>query len=574
MNLPSDKTTAAAPENLRAAHGVLRVSAETSAFARSEGKPSEDASVVKEFDGAFLAAVADGLGSAKQGGEAATRAVETLVRNFPARPRAWSAGKTLEEITRHLNRRFHQEGIARFESTELATTIAAIAFEGDRAYLLNAGDSRIYLWRAGQLTQLSTDHRESHPQRTHVLTHAMGLADELTPATRELPILADDVLLLCTDGLSDVLNHDALAALLARGATAAAIATEAHRLATDDTRDDLTVVTLRVLEAGPAHRPAEVAVRVPDKLKVGDVIDGFTLRRSFRASDRIWLAARQGNSFVLKFAPREAAQNESARTVFLREIWHATQIQAEFFPAAFAPENATACYYALEYIHAPTLKQFISEHGPLTPPQAVALAQFILRAEQFLLRHDFVHGDLKPENILVLRENSDVRFKLIDLGSVSEVFSLQGRAGTPSYLAPERFTGAAMTERTEIFSLGVTLYEALTGKLPYGEVEPFQTPVFKNARPLTALNPHAPLWLEAIAARAIASVPEQRYENYSEMLFELENPAKVRPFHRAGTPLIERNPLLFFKIGFFLMLAVALGLLGVIYHLLHPFISR
>lgn len=574
MNLPSDKNIVAAPENLRAAHGVLRVSAETFAFARSEGKPSEDASVVKEFDGAFLAAVADGLGSAKQGGEAAARAVETLARNFPARPRAWTAGKTLEEITRHLNRRFHQEGMARFESTELATTIAAVALEGDRAYALNAGDSRIYLWRAGKLSQLSTDHREPHPNRTHVLTRAMGLADELTPATRELPVHAGDLLLLCTDGLSDVLNDDALTALLDRGATAAAIAAEAHRQATDDTRDDLTVVTLRVLETGPAHRPAEVAVRVPDKLKVGDVIDGFTLRRSFRASDRIWLAARQGHSFVLKFAPREAAQNDSARTVFLREVWHATQIQAEFFPGAFVPENATACYYALEYIHAPTLKQFVADNGPLTPPQAVELARFVLRAGQFLLRHDFVHGDLKPENILVLRAGDSLGFRLIDLGSVSEIFSLQGRAGTPSYLAPERFTGAAMTERTEIFSLGVTLYEALTGKLPYGEIEPFQTPVFKTARPLTALNPHAPLWLEAIAARALAVAPEQRYENYSEMLFELENPAKVRPFHRPGTPLIERNPLLFFKIGFFLLLAAALGLLGVIFHLLHPSISR
>ncbi len=569
MNLTFENA-AVAPEDPRGPRGVLRLATETCAFARDGQKPSQDAAAVKEFSGTFLAAVADGLGSAKQGGEAAARAVETLARNFPARPRAWNAGKTLEEITRHLNRRFYQEGMARFEATELATTIAAVALEGDRAHVLNAGDSRVYLWRAGRLSQLSTDHREPHPDRTHVLTHAMGLADELSPATHNLPIFAGDLLLLCTDGMSDVLNDIALSALLETGATAAAIATAAHRLATDATRDDLTVVTLRVLETGAAPRDAETAVRVPDKLKAGDVIDGFTLRRSFRASDRIWLAARQGNSFVLKFAPRDAAQNDSARTVFEREIWHATQIRAEFFPAAFVPEAATACYYALEYINAPTLKQFIARHRPLAPPQVVELARFILHAEQFLLRHDFVHGDLKPENILVLNENSDLRFKLIDLGSVSEIFSLQGRAGTPSYLAPERFTGAAMTERTEIFSLGVTLYEALTGRLPHGEIEPFQTPGFKAARPLTALNPHAPLWLEAIVARALAVAPEQRYEAYSEMLFELENPAKVRPFHQPGTPLLERNPLLFFKIGFFLLLAVILGLLLVIAHLLKP----
>jgi len=560
MNAPI-KTTAVATESPRAAHGVLRVSAETFAFARGEDRPSEDASVVKEFDGAFIAAVADGLGSAREGGEAARRAVESLARNFPARPHAWSAGKTIEEIVRHLNRRFYQEAMTRFESQELATTIAAVALEGDRIHTLNAGDSRIYLWQGGVLDLLSTDHRETDPNHSHVLTRAMGLAEELVPASRELPIKAGDVVLLCTDGVTDVLDDAALAALLNRGATAASIAGEARRNATDETRDDLTVVTLRVLETGPARRQHDLAVRVPDKLKAGDVVDGFTLRRSFRASDRIWLAAREGDSYVLKFAPRDAANNEAALTAFLREVWNAAQLKAEFFPATYVSGNATARYYALEYIHAPTLKQFIAEHGSLTPPQAVELARFVLHAEQFLLNHDFVHGDLKPENILVLRENDGLRFKLIDLGSVAEVFSLQGRAGTPSYLAPERFTGAPVTEKTEIFSLGVMLYEALTARLPYGEIEPFQKPTFGTVRPLTTVNPHAPGWLEAIVARALAVNPEQRYETYSEMLFELDNPAKVRPFHRAGAPLIERNPLLFYKIGFFALLLVCFALI-------------
>jgi serine/threonine protein phosphatase PrpC len=563
-------TVALAPETARAVPGRLRVRAETFSFARDAQTPSEDAALTKEFSGVFLAAVADGLGSAKQGGEAATRVIQALARNFPARPRGWSAGKTLQEITRHLNRRLYQEGLARFASTELATTIAAVALEGDRVYGLNAGDSRIYLWRGGRLTQLSIDHREPHPGRTHMLTQAMGLAEELVPAVYERPLLPGDGLLLCTDGLSDVLDDDALAGLLARGATAATLAAEGRRRATEETRDDLTVTTLQVLETAPAKHSTGAALRVPDQLKVGEVVDGFTLRRSFRASDRIWLAARQGESFVLKFAPREAVQNDSARTVFEREIWHATQLRAEFFPAAFVPEAATACYYVLEYVNAPTLKQFSARHNLFTPTQAVELARFVLQAEQFLLRHDFVHGDLKPENILVLRENEGLRFKLIDLGSVSEIFSLQGRAGTPSYLAPERFTGGAITERTEIFSLGATLYEALAGRMPYGEIEPFQTPAFRAPRPLAVLNPHVPPWLETIVARALAAAPDERYESYSEMLFDLENPSRVRPFYPPGTPLLERHPLLFYKIGFFGLLATTLGLLLVIAHLTHP----
>lgn len=539
---------------------MLRVSAESFACAGHAGRSTQDAALVKEFDGVYVAAVADGLGSAKKGGEAAVRVVETLTRNFPARPRAWPAGKAVEEIMRHLNGRFHQEGMARFESTELATTCAVVALEGDRLHALNLGDSRIYLWREGILRQLSIDHREPHPGRSHVLTRAMGLSEEFAPARTELPLLAGDVVLLCTDGVSDVLDDDALRRLLAAGTRAAGIAAEARRQATDETRDDVSAVTLRVLETGTDRRAAERALLVPETLKAGDIIDGFTLRQSFRASDRIWLAARAGEPFVLKFAPREAATNESVLTAFIREVWNATQLKSGFFPGAFVPEDATARYYALEYIHAPTLKQYLAEHGVLAPAAAVELARLLLRASQFLLGRDFVHGDLKPENILVLDKDGALRFQLIDLGSAAEVFSLQGRAGTPSYLAPERFNGAAMTEKTEIFSLGVTLYEALTGRLPYGEVEPFQQPVFHAPRPLAAHNPHVPPWLEAIIAHAITPDPERRYESYSEMLFELENPAKVRPFHRPGTPLLERNPLLFYKAGFFFLLAVTLVL--------------
>lgn len=542
--------------------GGLRVAAERFGYSRVAGTESEDAALVFEQDGVTVAAVADGLGSAKEGRIAARRAVAALKENFPARPRNWSAGRAGEEIIRHLNRRLWQEGLARFDSPELASTIALAALENDCLFALNAGDSRIYLWRENELRQISTDHREPDPQRRHVLTRALGLAEDLPLQFVEIPVQPEDVIVLCTDGVTDVLDHLALVSLLARGETAIGIAAAAARHATDETRDDITAVSLRVLEIGPPGRARRQALAVPATLKPGDVVDGFTLRRSFRDCDRIWLAAKQGDSFVLKFAPRAAATDENLLAAFLREIWHATQLQSEFFPTAFVPDGATARYYVQAYLHAPTLKAFLAGHGPLPPAAAVELGKFLLGAEQFLWRHGFVHGDLKPENVLVLRSENPLRFKLIDLGSVSEVFSQRGRAGTASYLAPERFAGAAMTERTEIFAIGAVLYEALTGKLPYGEVEPFQQPHFGTVRPLTATNPHVPPWLEAIVMRATVAAPERRQQHYSEMLFELENPAQVSPFFRAGTPWLERNPLLFYKCGFFVLLATAL-LLGV-----------
>lgn len=526
----------------------LRVQATTCVRSKSDQEPSDDACEARLLDdGTFLAVVADGIGSATHGCAAAAKACSVYLNNFKNRPRAWSVAKSLEEITHHLNRQLFQEGLIRYERPEFSTTVAVAALEGDRLRIVNLGDSRIYRLRGNDWRQLTVDHRDPH--QTHVLTQALGLAEVITPHAAEFDLQAGDILLLCTDGLSDVLNDEALQTALHKRGGARGLVAAARELATPETLDDITAVVIEVLETGVADSNATTALPVPEKLTAGEIIDGFTLRHHFRSTDRIWLAAKAGKTYVLKFAPLDARSNETALTNFIREMWHATSLQAEFFPNAFVPAGASARYYAMEYLHAPTLRQWLDKHGVLEANDAAALAKFILAAEQFLLGNDFVHGDLKPENILVLGERGALKFKLIDLGNVSEIFSITNRAGTPSYLAPERFTGRAISEATEIFALGVTLYEAVTKTRPYGEIEPFQTPTFRKAKKPTALNQNLPGWFEAVLLRAIAIKPEERYANYSEMRFDLENPAKVKPFRAVGAPLIERNPQLVLKLA-------------------------
>ena len=540
--------------------GHLRVHTSSCTRPREDDKPGDDASAARALDdGTFLAVVADGLGSARQGRDAAEKTVAQYIANFRSRPRAWSTAKTLEEIARHLNRQLHQEGLARHESPELASTVVVAVLDGNHLHILNAGDSRAYRFRAGKLERLSHDHRDSF--QSHVLTQAIGLADTVAPHIAQTDLAVGDLILLCTDGLTDVLEDTALAGLLAQHTSARGLVLVARERATPETLDDITAVVLEVQELGPPASAASVALPIPTQLKAGDVMDGYTLRRSFRASDRIWLAAKSGQSFVLKFAPLEAQTNDAVLTAFIRETWIATTLKADYFPAATAPEDATARYYVLDYFHAPTLKQWLAERGPLSTIDAATLGKFLLAAAQFLLRPDFVHGDLKPEKILVIGEPGTLAYKLIDLGNVAEVFSVNSRAGTPSYLAPERFRGGAVSEATEIFALGATLYEALTGKLPHGEIEPFQTPQFRAARRPSAHNPHIPPWLDAIVLRALALSPDERFAAYSEMRYELEHPEKVSAFRSAGTPLIERDPELLLKLLLAASLAANLALL-------------
>ena len=200
----------------------------------------------------------------------------------------------------------------------------------------------------------------------------------------------------------------------------------------------------------------------------------------------------------------------------------------------------------MELIEGKNILEFL-EGKNLSVDAAVKLANFLLDAENHLLSLGLVHGDIKPENIIVYRkeDSAGTDFKMVDFGSIVEIFATGSRAGTPSYLAPERFTGSNINEATEIFSIGVTLYYVLTGKFPYGEIEPFQTPSFKPAKSPKIYNKNIPDWFESIIMRSIAIESSDRSEHYSEFLYELKIPDKVRPYFREDTALIERHPVQF-----------------------------
>jgi serine/threonine protein kinase len=180
--------------------------------------------------------------------------------------------------------------------------------------------------------------------------------------------------------------------------------------------------------------------------------------------------------------------------------------------------------------------------------EVIALGRFLAAAAQFLLRHDLVHGDIKPENILVRRRGAAAEFTLLDFGSMAPLFAPPSRAGTASYIAPERFQSSPHSERTEVYGIGVTLFEAATRAYPYGEIERFQNPRFGTpARPIR-LNSALPGWLEAVLLRSVAAEPSRRYQNYSQLTFDLDHPDKVEPFFAPDTPLLERNPLLVWQV--------------------------
>ncbi|MDR3404895.1 MAG: bifunctional protein-serine/threonine kinase/phosphatase [Chthoniobacter sp.] len=526
------------------------------------GEPSEDAFAVKTWDETVIAVLADGTGAARRGREASMRIVESLVNNYAARPESWTPQKALTEFTRLINRTLHHESLLRHDSPEMVSTLSVAVIEGNRLYGLNVGDSRVYLSRGGRLARLSEDHVDVDMK--HVLRRAIGLAPEVEPYCFERELSDGDVAFLCSDGVSNVLNDDDLGARLAQHAAARAIVQHARSVATSEQLDDMSAIVIDIAETGKLRAVSQLSLPIPDLLQKGGVIDGYELVRPFQHSDRVWLATKDGQRWTLKFAPLEARDSEAVLQQFIKETWNATRLRAEFFVEALVPEKRTAHYYVMEFVEAPSLRSLLKAR-PLAVDEAVALGKFLVDASQHLLRFDLVHGDIKPENILVITGYDRLSFKLVDLGSATEIFSITSRAGTASYLAPERFHNAPISERTEVFAIGVTLYETLTRAFPYGEIERFQTPVFHSAKAPTRLNPNLPPWLESLILRALAVDPERRYRHYSEVAFDLAHPEKVEPFfQQAGGAGF--NALRFYQTGFFILLAVTVYLIAKLLH--------
>ena len=516
---------------------------ETSGLTLAKGTQlkGDDFFEVKVMDEITVAVVCDGVGSAAAGAEAAKRTSHFLINSLKNRPKSWSMEKSIKHFIQNINHVLYMESMNEYERQELVTTLALVVIEGDRLYGANVGDSRIYLLREGELAQLSSDHAMEEEGMEHVLASAIGLEESVEPYYFENNLQAKDRILLCSDGLYNELSEDELHEGMTMNASF--LVKKASKKHDDNLPDDTTAVLLEIKELDPRLRYKQSDLIVQEHYKKGEEIDGYRLIKPLIQNERTWLCEKRGQQYVIKFAPYEVTDDPAMLDLFVKEVWMAKRLKAGFFPKVAVPKNRTHRYYIMTYVEGIPLKEHIAKK-PLSVDLGIELGTFLLKMSQYLIKQDLVHGDIKPENIMVTDRKGKTAFKMVDFGSITEAYSDLSKAGTPSYLAPERFNQAPITEQTEVYAIGVTLYEALTGKFPYGEIEPFQKPSFeKTPKRPSKLNPKIPSWLESVIMRAIEVDPAKRYSHYSQMLYELSNPEKVQPHFQSSASFVERNPL-------------------------------
>ncbi len=526
---------------------------------KAEGITGDDACDHTILDNTlFIAVLCDGVGSARKGGAAARQTVKYFMNQFKTRPKAWDIGKSMTVFAQHINRLLFKESMSQYEQIELLTTLSIAVIEDETLYTTNLGDSHIYLQRDNAPLQLlSVDHNMDDEHMSHVLTQACGLSDHVDLEIKETQLQVGDKIIICSDGVYNLISDEDLAEKISKGLSAKIIVESVVKGHEDNDRDDATLQIFTVTAFDERNAAKKQTLIIPDTLNIGDIIDGYTLVSPMMEHGRIWRVVKDNQTLVMKFPMND---DEESIDQFVHEAWYAKQITHKAFGDAWIPEDRTYRYYLMELIEGKNLTDFL-DGKHLSVDNAINLAKFLHKAESHLLNLGLVHGDIKPENIIVYRDkdSAGTRFKMVDFGSIVEIFSENSRAGTPTYLAPERFQGSAINEATEIFSIGVTIYWALTGKFPYGDIEPFQTPKFKEPQAPSKFNKNIPNWLDSIIMRAIAIDPKTRYDHYSELFYELKDPVNVKPFFSQGSSFVERNPVGVYRGAFLAMVVIEIA---------------
>jgi serine/threonine-protein kinase len=256
----------------------------------------------------------------------------------------------------------------------------------------------------------------------------------------------------------------------------------------------------------------------------------------------VYLAQDQllGREVAVKVLHHHFSEDQEFVERFRREASSAAALSHPNIVAIFDRGEWNGTYYiAMEYVAGRTLKAIVREHGALDPAAAIDIVVQILRAARFAHRRGVIHRDLKPHNVMLDNEG---RARVTDFGiaraGASDMTLTGSIMGTAQYLSPEQAQGLAVNESSDLYSIGVILYELLTGVVPF-EGETAVAVAFKqvSAEPLppSALNPSLPHSLDAVVLRALAKSPAERYGDADELIAALEYERAALPAFTGAT---------------------------------------
>lgn len=521
----------------------------------------------------IAAVVADGMSASDDGKQASEGCVKSFLSDYFSTPETWSVKNSGQKILSALNRWLHGQGQRQYQSNKgMVTTLSALVFKSNTAYIFHVGDTRIYRLRGNELEQLTNDHRFIASETKTYLSRALGIDLRVDIDYKTSAVEVGDIFIQLTDGVYEFITDSLIKEITLKNTNLETVSKLIVDTAvTNKSDDNLTCQIIQITHL-PKENESEfyeklIELPFPPPLEPGLILDGYKVIRHMFSNKRteVYLVQdTETNENIVMKAPSINYQDDPEYiNQFLHEEWAGKRINnPHVLKVLDIKRKRTALYYITEYIEGASLRQWLDDNPRPSLSLVRSFSKQIERGLRAFHRLEMIHQDLKPENILIDKNET---LKIIDFGSakiagIEEIYlpiEVNNILGTINYTAPEYHTGAPGSNRSDIFSLGVIIYEMLTEHLPYGKEISVKN--IKRARyiPAKRYNPEIPIWVDKAIEKAVNINPDNRFSILSEFTYALNKPDSSL-INNDYVPLIKRNPVRTWQVISFVLVIVNL----------------
>jgi len=526
-------------------------------------------------------AIADGISSSEVSGEASKVSVTSFLEDYFCTSQSWSVKKSATSVLKATNSWLHSKNWKNKYHLDkdrgYVCTFTSLILKSNTAHILHIGDARVYRLREKQLIQLTNDHRVWVNKDKSYLSRAMGIDSILTPDYETSQMYKDDIYILMTDGVYEFLEEKFIKDTLDKkykdyDLVAKLFVDTALKNGSDD---NLSIQIAKIIQL-PTNDIEETHTQLskrplPPILEARMDFDGYKILREISNTPRshVYLAIdnQTQEQVVIKIPSIELKDDKAYLERFLLEEWIAKRINhANVAKSYLQKRKRNYLYNVSEFIEGQTLSQWIIDNPNEKFENIREIVKQIAKGLYAFHKQEMIHQDLRSENIMIDKTST---VKIIDFGAtkVKGITELEYTTkqedilGTALYSAPEYFLGEEGTSKSDIYSLGVIVYQMISSSFPYGPlVARSTTKSAQNKLVYESLYPKVPIWIDEALRKALQINPEKRYDEISEFIYDLENPNK-NFLNKKQTALMQRNPLLFWKSCSFILLFIILGLL-------------
>ena len=526
-------------------------------------------------------AIADGISSSQVSQEASKVSVVSFLEDYFSTSDSWTVKKSAQTVLTATNSWLYSQNRQDRYHLDLnkgyVCTFSALVIKSATAHIFHMGDARIYRIRNENIEVLTTDHRVWISKEKSYLSRAMGMDTNLNLDYETTDVEVSDIFLLMTDGIYEFVSNELLIKTVNENIEDLSLAAKMiSDLAYENQSDDNLTIQILKVDNLALKNVDEIQKQLherimPPILEARMTFDGYEILRELSHSSRshIYLVKdiQSQDLLVLKIPSIDLKDDSAYLERFMLEEWIGRRLNSENIVKSHIPTRKSEYLYNItEYIQGQTLTQWMIDNPKPKIEIVRDIAQQIAKGLNAFHKLEMIHQDLRPHNIMIDSNNC---VKIIDFGATRVEGLIESNVnleqenlqGTALYSAPEYFLQEIGTSKSDLFSLGVIIYQMLSGELPYGvQVARCENKSAQNKLTYQSLYPKFPVWIDETLRKTLQIDPNKRYDEISEFIYDLYHPNK-KYLNKKKVAIIEKNPVIFWQSISFILFIIILILI-------------